>query len=54
MLSQPFAELLELVRTGQLRPIVGQSYPLTAVRQAHEDLRARRTTGKVVLLPHAG
>ena len=53
MLSQPFAELLELVRTGQLRPIVGQSYPLTAVRQAHEDLRARRTTGKVVLLPHA-
>lgn len=53
MLSQPFAELLELVRAGQLRPIVGQSYPLTAVRQAHEDLRARRTTGKVVLLPHA-
>jgi NADPH:quinone reductase len=51
MIVPPYAELLDLVRTGRLRPIVGSTYPLTAVRQAHEDLRARRTTGKIVLLP---
>jgi NADPH2:quinone reductase len=37
------------VRTGRLRPVVGGSYPLAEVRRAHEDLVARRTTGKLVL-----
>ena len=31
--------------------IVGGEYPLEDARQAHEDLRARETTGKLVLRP---
>ena len=51
-------ELLERARDvftwiaeGTLRIRIGARYPLTEARQAHEDLEARRTTGKVVLLP---
>jgi NADPH2:quinone reductase len=36
---------------GRLRPVIGATYPLADARQAHEDLRARTTTGKVVLDP---
>jgi NADPH2:quinone reductase len=49
MLSGPMAELMGLTASGQLRPVVGESYPLAEARRAHEDLRGRRTTGKVVL-----
>jgi NADPH2:quinone reductase len=42
-------ELFSLVRAGRLRPVVGGSYPLAQARRAHEDLVARRTTGKLVL-----
>jgi NADPH2:quinone reductase len=40
-----------MVAAGELRPIVGGTYPLSDARRAHEDLRARRTTGKLVLDP---
>jgi len=36
---------------GELRAVVGAQYPLGDARRAHEDLLARRTTGKVVLVP---
>jgi NADPH2:quinone reductase len=42
-------ELLSLVNAGRLRPVVGGTYPLDDVRRAHEDLLARRSTGKLVL-----
>jgi NADPH2:quinone reductase len=44
MLDEPMHELLDLTAGGRLRPVVG-------ARRAHEDLRARVTTGKVVLDP---
>ncbi len=44
-------ELFQLVETGALRVVRGGDYALSDVRQAHEDLRARRTTGKLVLDP---
>jgi NADPH2:quinone reductase len=47
----PLTQLLELAATGRIRPLVGAEYPLAQARQAHEDLLARRTTGKVVLRP---
>lgn len=53
MMVEPMAELLQLVATGGLRPVVGGEYPMSDVRRAHEDLRARRTTGKLVLDPSA-
>jgi NADPH2:quinone reductase len=49
--TPPLAEMLSLVATGRLRPIVGGEYPLDRARQAHEDLLARRTTGKLILRP---
>jgi NADPH2:quinone reductase len=42
-------ELLSLTRTGRLRPVVGATYPLESAREAHEALRRRGTTGKLVL-----
>ena len=44
-------ELFEMVAKKKLRFDVAHSYPLAEVRQAHEDLAARRTMGSVVLLP---
>ncbi|MFF5898083.1 zinc-binding alcohol dehydrogenase family protein [Streptomyces argenteolus] len=47
--SGPLKELFTLVSEGRLRPVTGSSYPLADARRAHEDLLARRTTGKVIL-----
>lgn len=51
MVRGPLAELVGLVADGTLEPLPGQTYPLVDARRAHEDLLARRTTGKVVLDP---
>ncbi len=51
MYGPPLAELLQLVADGQLHPIVGGEYPLSEARRAHEDMLARRTTGKLILRP---
>jgi NADPH2:quinone reductase len=53
MASQALAELFDLVRAGQLRAVRGATYPLARAAQAHHDLAARRTTGKLVLDPTA-
>ncbi|OLZ65332.1 NADPH:quinone reductase [Streptomyces sp. IMTB 2501] len=47
----PLEELLDLTARRRLQPLVGAAYPLGQARQAHEDLLARRTKGKLVLLP---
>lgn len=49
--AEPFRELLGSVAAGELAPLPGHAYPLSQARRAHEDLLARRTTGKVVLIP---
>ena len=49
MVAQPLRELVALVAEGRIRPLVGCAYPLSDARRAHEDLRARKTTGKVIL-----
>jgi NADPH:quinone reductase len=48
-LEQAMLELVSLVRAGRLRPVSGGSYPLSEAARAHQDLLARRTTGKLVL-----
>jgi NADPH2:quinone reductase len=48
-LGQAMEELLSLVRTGRLRPVVGGSYPLADAARAHQDLLSRTTTGTLVL-----
>jgi NADPH2:quinone reductase len=42
-------ELLSLASSGGLRAIDGGHYPLADARRAHEDIRSRRTAGKLVL-----
>jgi NADPH2:quinone reductase len=43
--------LFELIEAGRLAVRLGARYPLDQARQAHEDLEARRTTGKLLLVP---
>jgi NADPH:quinone reductase len=49
--QEPLRDLFERVARGELRPQVGQTYPMSEVRRAHEDLEARRTSGKLLLDP---
>jgi NADPH2:quinone reductase len=51
MLETPMKELMDMTAAGTLQPVVGATYPLEDARRAHEDLRARTTTGKVILVP---
>jgi NADPH2:quinone reductase len=51
MFAAPLRELLDRVGSGDLRVVEGPVYPLAEARRAHEDLRARRTVGKLVLDP---
>jgi len=51
MMDAALHDLLPMVAEGALTPVVGGRYPMSAVREAHQDLRARRTTGKLVLDP---
>lgn len=44
-------DLLGAVAAGELEVVVGAVYPLSEARRAHEDLAARRTTGKLLLDP---
>ena len=45
--------LFELAAHGELRPLVGETYPLAERAHAHTDLAGRRTTGKLLLDPWA-
>ncbi|GAA4609778.1 NADPH2:quinone reductase [Actinoplanes octamycinicus] len=45
------ADVLEWVRTKALEVTVTARYPLAEVAQAHRDLEARRTTGKLLVIP---
>lgn len=45
------SELFGWVSSGTLRPHIGHRYPLADAARAHADLEARRTTGKLLLLP---
>lgn len=51
LLAEAYAELTARVAAGALRVIRGGDHPMSDVRQAHEALRSRRTTGKLVLDP---
>jgi len=51
MLEAPLADLFARAARGELRPRLGGTYPLADAARAHEDLEARRTTGKLTLDP---
>ncbi len=51
MMEEPLADLFDRAARGELVPQVGNTYGLSEVRQAHEDLQGRRTSGKLLLDP---
>jgi NADPH2:quinone reductase len=51
MMEEPLRDLFERAGRGELVVQVGATYPLSDVRQAHEDLQGRRTSGKLLLDP---
>jgi NADPH:quinone reductase len=51
LLRDRAAALFELIAIGALEVRIGHRYPLEQARQAHEDLLARTTTGKLLLTP---
>jgi NADPH2:quinone reductase len=51
MMREPLEDLFARAARGELRPLVGETYPLSEAPRAHEDLQARRTSGKLLLDP---
>ena len=48
---EDFRALLELLRRGQIHPVVAERLPLSDARKAHELLERTAATGKLVLVP---
>ena len=46
-----FLALLELLRRGEIHPVVAERLPLSDARRAHELLERSAATGKLVLVP---
>jgi NADPH2:quinone reductase len=44
-------DLFSVVKSGKVKIVVNQTYPLQEAAQAQRDLEARKTTGSTVLLP---
>lgn len=44
-------DVFDAVANGSLTVRIGARYPLADAARAHEDLQARRTTGKILLVP---
>jgi NADPH2:quinone reductase len=51
LLRERAAAVFSLIADGRLDVRIGHRYPLAEARRAHEDLEARRTTGKLLLIP---
>lgn len=51
LLREHATRVFELIKDGKLDVLIGARYPLAEARQAHVDLQARKTTGKILLLP---
>jgi NADPH2:quinone reductase len=50
-LSWRAQDLFGWIASGDLAVHIGGRYPIEEARRAHEDLEARRTTGKLLLIP---
>ena len=48
---EDFRALLELLRAGQIHPVVAERLPLSEARHAHELLESSAAKGKLVLVP---
>lgn len=51
LLRERAGQVFGLIADGKLNVRIGARYPLDQAAQAHRDLEARRTTGKILLIP---
>jgi NADPH:quinone reductase len=51
LMEEPLADLFDRAVRGELKPQIGETYALSDVRKAHEDMQGRRTSGKLLLDP---
>jgi NADPH2:quinone reductase len=51
LLQQPLAQLFALAAAGELRVVLGGTYPLARAADAHVEMRERRSSGKLLLDP---
>lgn len=51
LLVDVITELFGMISSGQLRPIVGATFPLSQAQEAHKAMLSRSTVGKLVLDP---
>ena len=51
LIAPAMRELIDLTARGELSPVVGGTYPMSQASQAHTDLKARVSVGKLVLDP---
>ena len=51
LMQEVFMDLFAMIISGKLKPIVGATYRLSEAIQAHRDMLARKTVGKIVLDP---
>jgi len=50
-LQQRATAVLTMIAKGKLKLRIEHIYPLREAQQAHRDLEARKTTGKLLLIP---
>jgi D-arabinose 1-dehydrogenase-like Zn-dependent alcohol dehydrogenase len=48
---QELGEILNLVRIGKLKPVIGARYPLAQANEAHKAIKSGEIFGRIVLLP---
>jgi NADPH:quinone reductase len=51
MLREPLEDLFMRAGRGEIEAVVGETYPLSEVVRAHEDIQSRQTSGKLLLDP---
>jgi NADPH:quinone reductase-like Zn-dependent oxidoreductase len=49
--QEDFATLIQLLREGEIHPVVAERLPLTEARHAHELLESSASKRKLVLVP---
>jgi NADPH2:quinone reductase len=53
LLRREMKEILEMYARGEIKPVVGKTFPLAAAAEAHRFIHARQNIGKVVLTARA-
>jgi NADPH2:quinone reductase len=51
LLQDVIAELFRLILVGKITPVIGGAYPLSLAVAAHQEMLARKTSGKLTLDP---